>query len=105
LNTALVTTGLKPLTLGSTELFEAAPVLDLQPWNLAGGSAQLILADPIGSLTTITGTIGASGYSVTAPWTVAGPVGNWTRAWRLVDATGIIQVSLPIVFEVQSSPV
>ncbi len=103
MQTALITTGLIPLTVGSTQLFEAAPFLDGLPWDLSGGSASLILADPTGALTTIPATI--IGFGCTAAWTVAAPIGTWVRAWRLTSADGITQYSEPITFGVISSPV
>ena len=105
MQTGQVTTGLRPLTINSTELFECSPWLNGQPWSLSGGSAILKLADPSGNLTTIPGTLLAGGYGATAPWTVIGPIGQWARAWVLTDGLGIIQVSEPISFEVVSSPI
>lgn len=104
MNTALVTTGIKPLAIGSTELFQLAADLDMLPWNLAGGTVYCLLRDPTGALITIPATISGGGYTVTAPWTVVGPVGNWTRAWDATDASGIRQITDPLVFAVTTSP-
>jgi hypothetical protein len=104
MNTRLVTTGLAPLNIGSTEIFQVAPLLNGAPWNLAGGSATLTLSDPNGNKTTLAGSIVGTGYGATSGWTVVGPVGTWTRSWTLSDASGIVQVTDPIVFVVQSSP-
>ena len=102
MNNALVTTGLLPLTIGSTETFQEQPFLDGVPWNLAGGIVSLLLTDPNGVKYTIPATV--SGYTATANWTVIGPTGNWVRAWQNQDASGIIQISRPIIFSVVSSP-
>jgi hypothetical protein len=102
MNDSLATTGLIPLCIGSVETFQEQPWLDGLPWNLAGGTVSLKLADPVGNTYTIPATV--SGYTATATWTVIGPVGNWARAWQNQDASGIIQVSRPICFSVISSP-
>jgi hypothetical protein len=103
MNTAQVTTGLIPLTIGSTQTFQCDPLLNGLPWDLSNGSALLILADPSGNETIITATV--IGVGATASWTVVGPAGTWVRAWQLTDSTGLIQVSQPIPFAVVSSPV
>lgn len=102
MNNALVTTGLQPLCVNSTETFQFQGMLDGLPWDLTSGSATLKLTDPNGNNSSITATI--SGGCAFANWTVVGPAGNWLRAWDIVDATGIRQVSRPIIFAVISSP-
>lgn len=103
MNTQITTTGLVPLCLGSQETFELRPILGGLPWLLQGGTVTLSLADPQGNVTVIAATVGA--YNALAPWTVAGLVGGWTRAWTVTDSTGLKQVSRPIAFDVLSSPV
>src|SRR6516162_1772381 len=99
-NTTYTTTGLTPLTIGSTELINFSAFLGSLFWDLTGGSATLLLADPQGTAYSVTGTIaGGGGF---ANWAVVGPAGNWTRAWKLVDASGVIQYSRPIAFAVIS---
>jgi hypothetical protein len=102
MNDALVTTGLIPLCIGSIETFQLQPFLDKLPWNLTGGSANLLMTDPNGTNYNFPATIVNGGAQYT--WTVIGPAGNWTRAWEVTDAIGITQVSNPIVFSVISSP-
>jgi hypothetical protein len=102
MNTRLVTTGLVPLIIGSQETFQLKPLLNGLPWDLTGGTVTLILLDPTGAQTTISGTI--AGRGATAPWTVTGPVGNWTRCWHVSDGSGLVQYSQPLVFTVSSSP-
>ncbi len=102
MNTALVTTGILPLTIGSTETFEVQAALNGLPWDLTAGTASLILSDPTGAKTTISATI--SGSTARAPWTVVTPIGTWVRAWSVTDASGVKQVSRPIVFTVIDSP-
>ncbi len=100
MNSALVTTGVKPLTIGSTELFQLTPYLNGLLWALS--SVTLYLVDPTGTVTTIAGTV--LGYTNTAPWTVAGPAGTWVRAWKCVDANGVVQYTLPITMPSIDSP-
>lgn len=100
MNNYLVTTGVKPLMVGSVEVFQVQPWLGAQPWNLTGGSATLLLRDPDQNLYTIPAAVN-SGGGATAQWTVANVPGDWIRAWMLADATGRSQTSNPIVFSVQ----
>ena len=100
MNSARVTTGVKPLTIGSTELFQLTPYLNGILWQLS--SATLYLVDPTGTTITIAGSV--SGYTNTAPWTVIGPEGTWVRAWKCVDAQGIVQYTLPFTMPVIASP-
>ena len=99
-NTSLVCTGPQVFTVGSTELFQLDAWLDGRPWQLA--SAELRLTDPNGSGTVVSGAV--SGYSVTAAFTVAVPVGTWVRSWKATDATGVVQYSVPTTFRVINSP-
>jgi hypothetical protein len=105
MNTQLTTTGLLPLTIGSSEVFEASADLNAIPWSLLGGTVTLKLVDPNGNVTTLSAAVGPTGYSASASWTVAGPAGIWVRAWTLVDSSGRVQVSRQIVFSVISSPI
>ena len=102
MNNALVTTGIEPLTIGSTEVYVAKPYKGGVPWDLTGGTALLLFTDPNGVTSTLTATIASGVASV--GWTVVAPIGTWLRAWKLTDAAGIVQVSQPIVFRVISSP-
>jgi len=102
MNEAATTTGLIPLTIGSMETFQLQAYKNRLPWDLTGGSAQLLLADPTGSLTTINATI--VGQGAQANWTVGGLSGTWARAWKVTDSSGIVQISRPIAFAVISSP-
>src|ERR1700722_1908501 len=101
MNTAYSTTGLRNLYLGSNEIIQCQPILGGIPWNLTGGAATLILADPNGNLTVVPATINPGGDAY-APWTVAGAVGQWTRCWKLTDPTGFVQFSAPKAFGVAS---
>ncbi len=94
----LVTTGLRPLFAGSTEVFQAQGFLNGFAWDLSGGSGSLRLVNPLGVVTTITASI--SGGCALAPWTVTGPSGSWSRQWTLTDVDGVVQVTDQIAFEV-----
>ena len=100
MNSALVTTGVKPLTIGSTELFQLTPYLNGIIWPLV--SATVYLVSPTGTIITIAGSV--SGFTNTAGWTVIGPEGSWVRAWKCVDVNGIIQYTLPFTMPVIASP-
>lgn len=105
MNTNITTTGQTPLTIGSIETFQASAFKNGLPWDLTGGVVNLILEDPSGSQTTISGTI--SGNGATATWTVTGPENTssgWRRAWSITDAAGVKQISRPISFNVIASP-
>ena len=102
MNPTYATTGDIPLCIGSTEKFVVQAYANGLPWDLTGGSVQLLLADAAGNLTTINATI--AGQGAYANWTVAAPAGRWTRAWKVEDAAGVIQYSVPKVFTVISSP-
>ncbi len=100
----LVTTGLRPLFAGSTEVFQAQGFLNGFSWDLTGGSGSLKLQPPPlpdgtpRSPITIAGTI--SGGCCLAPWTVVGISGAWYRQWTLTDVDGVVQVTDLIAFEV-----
>jgi len=96
-------TGVRPLIVGSIEPFQAQPYYGDLPWDITGGSALLHIKDPTGAVQTYTATI-LTGGSVRYPWTVANPVGDWTRAWDLTDAQGRHQITPPIFFTVATSP-
>ena len=103
MTTGQVTTGLTPLTVGSSYLFVGNFFLNGLWWDLTGGTASLEFADPAGSLfgpypASITGGV----PSVT--WQAAGLSGTWTRAWVIQDARGRVQVSRPIAFALEGSP-
>ncbi len=102
MNTSLVTTGLSPLTIGSVEVFELSSELNCLPWDLAGGTVTLTIRDPLGNQTIYPATI--SGFQATVTWQVVLPEGTWTRSWKVIDASGITQVSQPLVFTVTASP-
>lgn len=102
MNTALVTTGVIPLVVGSVETFQLQGFLDALPWNLAGGTVSLRLADPLGNVTTIPAAI--SGGCALATWTVVSPAGRWVRDWVITDASLVHQVSQAIIFDVVDFP-
>ncbi len=102
MNTALVTTGLTPLVIGSVERFQLQAYLNALPWLLDGGTVLLTISDPFGVQTIIVASIIGNGAQAT--WTVVGPAGNFTRAWTVTDANGVKQKSRPIVFSVTASP-
>ena len=114
MNLGTTTTGLVPLTIGSIEEFQLDPWLNALPWNLAGGTVQLLLTDPNGTKYTVNASIVTGGYGATATWTVIGPAtvddngvrlaNPWRRAWSVVDALGRTQISRAIAFEVVNSP-
>jgi hypothetical protein len=97
-----ITTSPVPLTVGSDELFQLVAFKDGVPWDLTGGAVTLKLQDPTGAVTSVSGTVSASG--ATAPWTVTAPAGTWLRAWHVLDAAGVHQVSRPIAFIVTDTP-
>jgi hypothetical protein len=99
----LVTTGLAPLCIGSVETFVHLGYLNGLAWNLTGGSASLLMTDSQGNQYTYPSTIGADGVARVV-WTVAAPAGQWVRAWKATDSTGLTQVSKSITFVVASSP-
>jgi hypothetical protein len=102
-NTQVVTTGVQPLVIGSNEPLQQQAFLGGLPWNLTGGSAQLLLRDPNGTEHTYTASINAGGNAY-YNWTAIGPAGGWTRAWSCTDASGFTQITPPIYFEVVASP-
>jgi hypothetical protein len=102
-NTALVTTGLVPLTIGSVEKFQHQGFINSLPWDLRGGTVSLNMLDPNGGSYSYPATIQADG-TVFVQWTVIAPVGNWTRAWVVTDANTVHQVSRAIIFSVVQSP-
>lgn len=113
------TTGTRPFTVGSIEVFQEGfnpttgqytLTLNGQPWNLAGGSATLNFMDPNGNMTSYAATITNGGLTASVTWTVPAPtpslntLGPWARSWKFIDATGITQVSQPLQFAVIASP-
>lgn len=102
MDAAKVTTGLKPKVLGSAYTFQLQPRKNGLPWDLTGGSAVLYLADPSGTVTTIPAAI--VGRGAMAAWVATGSEGMWTRAWKAVDAAGIVQYSPPISFRLILGP-
>lgn len=99
---AQVTIGLTPLVESSTLIFAPQIKRGGLPWDLRGGTVDLLLADPGGALTTISATL--VGNQVRASWTVVGPVGTWTRAWNCTDAQGVHLRSSPEAFLVGTAP-
>lgn len=102
MNNQVVTVGLKPLTIGSTDRFKTQAWLNDVPWDLTGGTAVLRMTDPNGTAYSFPAVI--SGGGAHFDWRVVGPTGIWLRAWDLVDATGLEQISEPIAFQVINSP-
>lgn len=105
MNLGVVTTGLKPLVIGSNKVFQLKATLDGLFWDLTGGTASLILKDPTGLAIPINTSI-VNGVAQ-ANWTVGQPsnvIGTWTRAWLVADSTGITEKSESIVFEVTTAP-
>jgi len=102
MNTSLVTTGITPVAVGSMQVFQASPVLNGQPWDLTGGSANLLMTDPVGGTYDIIATV--IGFGAAASFTIPNVVGSWVRAWKLTDATGLVEYSLPITMNVVASP-
>jgi hypothetical protein len=100
-NTLLTSTDL--LTVGSTEVFEASVTLNGLLWDLTGANVRLLLVDPNGIVTTLTGTGYLGGAQVS--WTVPNTPGNWVRAWDITDVNGYKQTSLQINFSVVRSPI
>jgi hypothetical protein len=101
-NEGIVTTGLEPLTIGSSRTFELLILRDGVFWNLTGGSGHLLMTAPDGSSLSLPVVIQNSVAVVN--WTVVGPVGAWKRAWDVTDATGVREVTQPVAFDVISSP-
>ncbi len=102
MNSAIVTTGPEEFTIGSTEVFQAKPIKSGLPWNLAGGSGNLLLTDPNGQSYVLPVTV--DGFTARRAYTIATPAGTWVRAWDLTDATGVRQISRPLTFSVIVSP-
>lgn len=102
MNVTTTTTGQNPLVVGSMETFIFSGYLNGQPWDLTGGSATLNMVDPNG--TTHAYTVTLTGDRVRYTWTVLNVPGDWTRAWALIDASGITEVTPPYPFTVISSP-
>jgi hypothetical protein len=102
INTSQVTTGLAPLVIGSVDTFQQDPKLNRLPWDLTGGTATLTLQDPNGVQTVLSAQV--LGFGAKVAWTVAGAIGTWTRAWTLIDGSGLKQVSRPRPFVVTGSP-
>ena len=102
MNSALVTTGPPRLFVGSSILFQVQPFLDGLVWDLTGGGARLLMTDPNGMAYNLIASIVGGGARVA--WTVLDVPGTWVRAWKLTDATGIIEYTEPIVFDVVESP-
>ncbi len=106
MNTTLVTTGLQPLTINSTDTFVFQPFANGLLWDLTGGSATVLMTDPNGVKYSYQAVIVGPPGGATAqlPWTVIGPPGDWRRAWDVTHVSGIRQVTRPYAFEVESSP-
>jgi hypothetical protein len=104
MNEAIVTVGLQPLTINSRHRFELSAEKDGLPWNIAGGAVKLLMTDPAGASHVYTATLGTDGFSAFFDWTVIAPTGAWFRAWDVTDAAAVREISLPIVFDVISSP-
>lgn len=102
MNTTLVTTGLVPLVIDSVETFQLKPFLNKVPWQIGGGSVTLYILDPNGMLTSFSATVAA--FTALASYTVIGPAGTWSRAWKVTDSHGRVQKSRPIPFAVTQSP-
>jgi len=102
MNSSLVTTGPEEFTVGSTELMQSKAFKGGLLWNLVGGSARLLMTDPDGTDYDLAATPQNGGASV--GWTVPNVPGTWVRAWKLIDSTGVIQISVPITFRVVLSP-
>jgi hypothetical protein len=102
MNSTLVTTGLVPLTIGSLETFVLQAFNNGLPWDLTGGSATVLMADPQGGSHSYTAAI--SGSTARISWTVLPIPGDWRRCWDVTDGSGTRQVSRPIPFTVISSP-
>lgn len=101
-NTNLITTGVTPLCVGSAERFQLQAFRNGLPWNLSAATVTLSIKDNTGATTVYSATI--TGQGAYLDWTVpASPVGEWTRAWRIVDGS-IVQVSRPIAFTTVDSP-
>jgi hypothetical protein len=114
-NLSITTTGLVPWTIGSVEQIVFSPFLGNLPWNLAGGSATLLVVDPNGVQSSYPMAVQANGYGASVAYTVVGPANVFTNGdpplppWRLaflaVDASGRTQKSRAFAFNVLSSPV
>lgn len=102
MNSALNTTGILPLTVGSVYTFEHQGILNGLGWDLTGGSASLLMTAPDGSAYTYAASI--SGGNAFYTWTALNIPGTWVLAWSVTDADNRHQVSRPIVFEVMVSP-
>jgi len=104
MQTGATTTGLRDFAIGSVEKFVLSVDLNGLPNSLAGGSATITFADPAANLY---GPFAASIVGDDAQYTfmIIGPSGGWARSWTFTDANGVHQVSLPIPFDVVSSPV
>lgn len=102
MNATLNTTGLTPLVVGSVEKFQLQAFTNNLPWDLTGGTVNLLVADPSGTVTTYPATIAGGGAYYN--FTIVGPAGSWARAWSCVDSSGIKQISRPIPFNVVTSP-
>lgn len=103
-NTNLVTTGITPYTVGSVERFQLQAFRNGLPWPLQanGATVTLLVKDPDGTVTTYNPTVVGTGAYY--DWTVPDdPVGDFTRAWRIVDGA-TVQVSRPIAFSTVESP-
>jgi hypothetical protein len=102
MNTGIVTTGLIPVRVGSTEAYQTRARLNGLFWDLAGGSATLTITGPGGITYSLPATI--VGGQALASWTVSDPPGAWRRFWSLTDSRGVVQVSNDIDFSVVSNP-
>ena len=100
---ALVTTGIRPLTINSDYTFVGKAMAGGLPWDLTGGTATLLLEDPAGQLLSLPGTI--TGGTPRRGWRATGPVGTWIFSWDLTDAQGRRGISQRLVKDIISSPV
>ena len=101
-NSSLVTTGPSRFTVGSSALFQLSGFLDKLPWDLTGGSARLLLADPNGQSYDYAATVQNRG--AVYDWTVLNVAGTWVRSWKATGADGTVEYSIPITFSVVASP-
>ena len=102
MNNFYTTEGRDVLIIGSDEVFTGRIALNELPNKVV--QVTLNLYDPSLALTSIPATIDATGFAASAPWTVAGAVGSWSRAWQVKFDNGRTQIARAIGFSVQASP-
>jgi hypothetical protein len=103
MNSALATTGLQNVVLGTVVTFTGIPKLCGLPWDLTLGTGVLLIADPAGNITTVSAQVGKAFCKAT--WKVAGAPGVWNRCWQLTDMNGVQRNWFPIAFGVVAAPV